>query len=377
MKHPVLIIDDHIPFIKGILEPFANVIYAPEGFIDKELASKANGLIIRTRTYCNAELLEGSPVRFIASATIGTDHIDSQYCAERGIEWHHATGCNSGSVMQYMASVLSSLSVRDNIHLEGIKIGIIGAGNVGMKVAILTKLLGMNPLLNDPPRARKEGPDEFVSLDRIKAECDIITFHVPLNLGGMDRTYHLADDDFFNNLRKKPLIINTSRGAVIENSAIKSALLKGMIQGFVADVWEDEPHIDSELLDLAHIATPHIAGYSVEGKANGTAAVVRAASRHFGFGLDNWYPEDLPGPEKPGFELSAAGRPDCQVIFEAVLHTYNVLNDDGALRNDPRKFEFLRNFYPVRREFSAYKLNINDISADLKMKFSQLGFAFR
>ncbi|MDX9906430.1 MAG: 4-phosphoerythronate dehydrogenase, partial [Bacteroidales bacterium] len=374
MKHPVIIIDDHIPFIKGILEPFARVTYAPGGVIDKDIAFKADGLLIRTRTRCNAELLDGSPVKFIASATIGTDHIDIQYCNDQSIEWHHAPGCNSGSVMQYLASALSKLSTIHQISLEGKTIGIIGAGNVGKKIALLATSLGMNPLLNDPPRARIEGQQGFVALQKIKEECDLITFHVPLNLEGDDRTFHLADDAFFNSLNKKPLIINTSRGAVVDSSALKAAHKKGMIRGFVSDVWEDEPHIDRELLAIADIATPHIAGYSVEGKANGTVAVVRAASRFFGFGLDYWYPENIPGPEKPVIEITSAGRSDERIIVEAILGTYDVLKDDRTLRNDPLQFEYLRNYYPVRREFSAYTLHTKGLNHELRLKLNHLGF---
>ena len=199
-----IVVDDHIPFLKGILEPYAKIIYASGGHIDHKLASQADGLIIRTRTKCDADLLDGTPVKFITTATIGFDHIDMDYCLEKEIEWHHAPGCNASSVGQYMASVLVMLALKHGFILQGKKIGIIGVGHVGSKVGELARTLGMIPLLNDPPRERNENHGSFISLEEIQEMADIITFHVPLTHDGPDKTYHMADESFFEKLRKKP-----------------------------------------------------------------------------------------------------------------------------------------------------------------------------
>jgi len=369
-----LIIDDHIPFLKGVLEPYAKIIYAKGGNIDNRLALKADGIIIRTRTFCNEGLLKGTPVRFIATATIGFDHIDTEYCSGNSIGWHHAPGCNASSVMQYIASALVKLAIKHGFSLQGKKIGIIGAGNVGSKVASLASALGMIPLLNDPPRERAEKQCSFVSLGEIQETADIVTFHVPLTSEGEDRTFHLADKGFFDKLRRNPIIINTSRGEVTDTPAVKNALRNGKIAVYAADVWEDEPCIDLELLGMAEIGTPHIAGYSLEGKANGTAACVRAASRFFGFGLDNWYPSVLTPPENPMIEIDAKGKTKEQVIAEAILASYDVMKDDVSFRTSPARFEELRNFYPVRREFGAFILKIDSPRPDIMTSLQTLGF---
>ncbi len=371
---PSLIIDDHIPFIKGVLEPYARVVYVKGGVITHDLAREADGVIIRTRTNCDARLLKGTNIKFIATATIGYDHIDTDFCRLNGIAWHHAPGCNASSVSQYIASVLASLSQSHNFSMHGKRIGIIGVGHVGTRVARLAKTLGMIPLLNDPPRARTEGPGGFVTLEEILETADIITFHVPLNFDGPDRTHHLAGKDFFRKLKKKPFLINTSRGAVVETGSVKQAVRQGLISGYIADVWEDEPLIDIELLQLTEIATPHIAGYSVEGKANGTAACVRAASRFFGFGLNDWYPQLLPLPANPIIQPETEGKTPEQIVLNAVLSAYDVMKDDIAFRTNPENFEDLRNHYPTRREFAAFTINLKNPAPSIVEILEGIGF---
>ncbi|MFA4864735.1 MAG: 4-phosphoerythronate dehydrogenase, partial [Bacteroidales bacterium] len=336
---------------------------------------QADGLVIRTRTFCNASLLEGTPVRFIATATIGFDHIDTDYCSKKEISWHHAPGCNASSVRQYLASALVNLALRHKFSLQGKKIGIIGVGHVGSKIAQLASALGMVPLLNDPPRERSENIGGFVSLEEIQETADIITFHVPLTHEGPDKTYHMADKEFFKKLRKKPLLINTARGPVIDTHLVKDTVCRGEISGFAADVWENEPNPDRELLEIAGIATPHIAGYSVEGKANGTVACVQAASRFFNFGIDDWYPSPLPLPENPLIEINARGNTNELVIFESILASYDVRHDDAIFRKDPSQFENLRNHYPVRREFGAYRVHISNSRTELLSMLHKIGFS--
>ena len=266
-----IIIDDKIPYIKEAAEKIADeVIYAPGKDFTRELIQDADALIIRTRTHCNRELLEGSKVKFIATATIGFDHIDTEYCKQAGIEWANAPGCNSASVAQYIQSSLLVWKSLQNKKLDELTIGIIGVGNVGSKVAKAAQDFGMRVLLNDLPREEKEGGTTFTPLERIAKECDIITFHVPLYKEGKYKTFHLADEKFFRSLQRKPVIINTSRGEVIETNALLEAIDNGTISDAVIDVWEHEPEINRELLDKVLIGTPHIAGYSADGKANAT-----------------------------------------------------------------------------------------------------------
>jgi erythronate-4-phosphate dehydrogenase len=369
-----IVADKHIPFLHGALEPYARVVYLAGDRIGRADLEHADGLITRTRTVCDEAMLRGSPVRFIATATIGFDHIDADYCEAHGIRWHHAPGCNSSSVTQYIGSALAHLAISANHKIPGKTIGIIGVGNVGKKAANLAIRLGLKVLLNDPPRERAEGQAGFTSMEEIAETADIISLHVPLNPDGIDKTVQLADETFFSRLRRSPVLINTSRGPVVETSAVKSAVKHGWVSAYIADVWENEPDIDSGLLALAEIGTPHIAGYSVEGKANGTAACVRAASRFFGFGMDDWYPEQLPTPANPIIHLVSAGKSNERLMYEAILKSYNILEDDRRLRRDPASFESLRNHYPVRREFGAFTVKLDESRPEPILKLKSLGF---
>ena len=240
-----IIADDKIPFLKGALEPFAEVVYLPGKDIKHDVLIDADALLVRTRTKCNEQLLNGTNVRFIGTATIGFDHIDTQYCKKNNIRWTNAPGCNSSSVQQYIASALLTAASGFRFSLREKTLGIIGVGNVGSKVAKLGKILGMNVLLNDPPRARKEGDKEFAGIERILQEADIITVHVPLTMMGEDKTYHLFDDITFNKMKKGSWFFNSSRGEVAETTALKKMLSSSVLGGAVIDVWENEPDIDT------------------------------------------------------------------------------------------------------------------------------------
>jgi erythronate-4-phosphate dehydrogenase len=274
-----IVVDKKIPFINGILEQHADVVYLEGREISRSDLLNVDALIVRTRTKCNKELLEGTSVRFIASATIGLDHIDTAFCEAKKIFWTNAAGCNSSSVQQYIAGALVYLSEKLNLTLAEKIIGVVGVGNVGSKVARLCQTIGMKVLLNDPPRERKESSDGFVALDTIVEKSDIITLHVPLNRDGIDKTFHMGDERFLSRLKKGQILINSSRGEVLETGALKSILRQGKLAACLLDVWEHEPEIDRELLDLVDIGTPHIAGYSADGKANGTSMSVQALSR--------------------------------------------------------------------------------------------------
>lgn len=368
-----IVIDNKIPYIKGALEPFANVVYLPGNKTTPDIVRDADALITRTRTKCDRHLLEGSNVRFIATATIGFDHIDTDYCKKTGIEWTNAPGCNAGSVNQYIASALFSYSMKKGFDLKNKTIGIVGVGHVGSKVAALCKTTGMKVLLNDPPRERMEGPEKFVPLKTIMEEADIITFHVPLNRSGRDATWHMVNHNFMMNL-KQPLLINSCRGEVFDTIAVKEAMNKKLISGFIADCWENEPEIDMDLLKLADYATPHIAGYSKDGKANGTKMSVRAVSRFFNLGIDNWEPSGIELPENTAIEIDGLQKSENSVLTEAVLSTYDIANDDKSLRESPQLFEKLRGDYHVRREFGTYTLKVKNVADGTKRRLAEIGF---
>lgn len=351
-----IIIDDKIPYIRGAFEEVAEVVYLPGSKTTPEVAKDADAIVTRTRTICNEKLLAGSSVKFIATATIGYDHIDTDYCDAAGIKWTNAPGCNSKSVEQYIASTLMVLAERKNLQLNGLCIGVVGVGNVGSKVAHVCSLLGMTVLLNDPPRERAEGPTSFVGLKQVMDEADIITLHVPLNMKGEDATFHLGNETFFSGVRKRPIVINSCRGEVVDTLAVKAALKSGQISGFVCDCWENEPDIDLELLALTELATPHIAGYSKDGKATGTQMSVKAISQFFGLGLENWQPSGVEQPTNPLFELDGTGLSKQEIIAKAILHTYDIRNDDQDFRKNTAQFEQLRGDYPTRREFPAFTI---------------------
>jgi len=345
-----IICDDKIPFLRGVLEPYAEVVYLPGAAICAADVRNADALIVRTRTRCDAALLQGSSVRVIASATIGYDHIDTEWCSGHGIEWSNAPGCNSGSVAQYVESALLTLSRLHGLDLGSLTLGIVGVGHVGSKVEKLARRLGMRVLLCDPPRAFFPAPagvtphaaEDFCSLDDLVAGSDIITLHVPLD----DSTRHMFDATRLASMRHDQILINTSRGEVVDCLALRDLLARRHAAGIspsdhtpggpgaaVLDVWENEPDIDRELLRLVDIGTPHIAGYSADGKANGTTAAVRFVARRLGISpLRDWFvsPDSIPPAAYPG---------------------YDVTRDSDALKSTPDNFEFFREHYPIRREY--------------------------
>lgn len=344
-----VIVDDKIPFIREAIGQIADeVIYAPGKEFTPALIKDADALVIRTRTRCNRELLEGSRVEFIATATIGYDHIDAEYCREAGITWANAPGCNSASVAQYLQSVLTLLQTERGIRLSDATIGVIGVGNVGSKIVEVAKGFGMRVLQNDPPRADREGSAGFVSLQTLAEECDILTFHVPLYREGRYKTLHIADKAFFQSLRRCPVLINTSRGEVVETESLLEALHTGLVSDAVIDVWENEPDINLTLLDSVFLGTPHIAGYSADGKANATRMALDALCRHF-----HIQTEYRITPPSPAYPHIVAATPE-----EAYLQMYDPRRDSRALKAHPEWFEKLRGDYPLRREKEAYQITL-------------------
>lgn len=334
-----VIVDNKIPYIAGEIEKIADkVVYLPGDAFTKEEVKEADALVVRTRTHCNRDLLEGSQVKFIVTATIGFDHIDTEYCHEAGIAWTNCPGCNAGSVEQYIHSVLLLLKREKGLKFEEATLGIVGVGHVGSRVKRMAESLGMKVLLNDPPRADK-GEKGFVDLRTIASESDVITFHTPLIKEGIYRTYHLVDKDFLFSLKRNPVIINSSRGEVVDTASLLIALSAGKVKDAVIDTWEYEPRISRELMEVAFLATPHIAGYSADGKANATRMSLEALARFFGVEADFCV---MP-PEYSGIQFSDDAE-------EAYLQAYNPTRDSEWLKKCPEKFEWFRGSYPLRRE---------------------------
>lgn len=336
-----IIIDDKIPYIKGVLESFAQVLYLSGADIVREVIDefKPDALIVRTRTRCNRELLEGSSVRFIASATIGFDHIDLGFCRESGVEVVTAAGCNAGGVVNYILTTFAALDIEPS-HL----VGIVGVGNVGSLLCERLRYYGFRCMLCDPPRARAgESGEAFESLEMLQRECDVITIHTPLNREGEDRTLNLINDKFIEGCKRGVTLINSSRGEVVDQSALIAGVDLGTISKAVIDVWQDEPNISGELLSKVAIATAHLAGYSSHGKYNGTRSVVNDYGRYAGVKeLEMWMPCGDIGREF--FEG------DWQSAKEALLMNYDVVGESRELKNDVSKFEYFRDNYNYRRE---------------------------
>jgi len=369
-----IVVDDKIPYIQGALEPYADVVYLPGPKTTAEVVRDADAIITRTRTICNEALLSGSSVKIIASATIGYDHIDTDFCDRAGIKWTNAPGCNAKSVEQYIASAILVMAEKKGWDFAGKTIGVVGVGNVGSKVAKIAEILGMRVLLNDPPRARTEGETGFVGLDKVLAESDLITLHVPLNQDGSDATWHMADEQLFTRMTRKPIFINSCRGEVVKTSALKQAIVTGQISGAVVDCWENEPDIDLELLGLVDLATPHIAGYSRDGKANGTEMSVQAVSRFLGLGTKNWKANNVEKPVVAEILIDGTNKSNRQILAEAILATYDIRQDDARLRESVATFEKQRGDYPVRREFHAYTVAGKFNNPKVIDKLKRIGF---
>lgn len=369
-----IVIDNKIPFINGVFEPFADVVYKNGSEICKADVINAQALIVRTRTQCNKALLEGTDIRFIATATIGFDHIDTQWCNENNIYWTNAAGCNAGSVMQYVASVLVYLYRKHKFNFHNRTLGVVGVGNVGKKIVKLAEIFGMRVVLCDPPLARRLGPCGFISLEGLLREADIITLHVPLNTGDIDNTHHLFNASIFKKMNNGSFLINSSRGEVVNTNDIKYALRNNTLADAAIDVWENEPTIDNELLNMVSIATPHIAGYSADGKANGTTKCVHALGKFFNIPLNNWQVLGIPLPTNNNISINCLNNTDNEIICKAIEATYNLTTDNLTLRENSNNFEKYRENYPLRREFNAFRLSLINCNHQLSENLKRLGF---
>ena len=376
-----IIVDENIPYGVEAFGTLGDVEQQPGREMTRESIRDAGILIIRSVTPIGEELLAGSKVKFVGTCTIGMDHIDQAYLRENKIHFASAPGSNANSVAEYVTASLLLLAQRQGIELEGKSIGIVGVGNVGTQVARKARALGMRVLLNDPPLQRETGDTNYLPIEDLLG-ADVLTFHVPLTNLGQDRTYHLANRMFIARMKHKGILINSARGSVVESPAVLEAINDGHMAEVVLDVWENEPDIDAELLSKVSIGTPHIAGYSFDGKVGGTLMVYRALCDLLGEPAD-WHPDDiLPEPEHAVLEIDASGREEEEILREAVLTVYNIERDDADLckmldlpaEERGAYFDGLRRDYPERREFPNACIRLQNAPPKLAKKLSYLGF---
>lgn len=276
-----IIADANIPFVQQCFSSIGEVEVLPAGKITPSSVRNADVLLVRSVTAVNSELLSASRVRFVGTATIGFEHVDVEYLRKSNIAFASAPGSNANSVAEYVVAALLSVGNKLQIELEGKSIGIIGVGNCGSRVAQKCTALGMKVFLNDPPLQRQTNDPKYLPIEQLFS-CDFITLHTPLTFEGPDKTFHLAAQKFFESLKTGCRFINTSRGSVVETAALKNVIRSGRLKAVVLDVWENEPNIDTELLQMVDIGTPHIAGYSLDGKIAGMIMIYKAACEHFG-----------------------------------------------------------------------------------------------
>jgi erythronate-4-phosphate dehydrogenase len=376
-----IIADANIPFVAECFSSIGEVQTIGGREITRGVIGDAEVLLVRSITRVNADLLAGSKVRFVASAAIGFDHIDIDFLKRKNVGFASAPGSNANSAAEYVVAGLLEAGRKCNISLEGKSIGIIGAGNVGGMVAKKCAALGMRIYLNDPPLRRQTGNAKYLPLKEL-FDCDFMTIHTPLTFEGVDKTYHLADESFFKSLKKGCVFINASRGGVVDSKALKKEIQSRRFSYVALDVWEGEPNIDIELLEMVDIGTPHIAGYSLDGKVTGLIMIYKAVCEYFGlnpkFGINDF----LPAPDIGQLRIEPNTDNEQDSLLTTVRQIYNIKEDDIKLRlifkkaEDKRSeyFDGLRKNYPIRREFQNTKVFIEDIDSNLAKKIKGIGF---
>ena len=376
-----IVADGNIPFVQACFSHLGEIQVVQGRQITPATVADAEVLLVRSVTRVDRGLLEGSRVRFVATATIGFEHVDVDYLRSRGIGFASAPGSNANSVAEYVVAALLAVGQKHGLMLQGKSIGIVGVGNVGSRVAAKCRTLGMETVLNDPPLARQTGDPVYRPLEDVFG-CDFVTLHTPLTQDGPDRTFHLADRPFFERLRPGAVFFNTSRGGVHDTSVLKAAMAQGRLKAVVLDVWENEPHIDQDLLRKVDISTPHIAGYSYDGKIAGLVMIYKAVCRHLGVRPIHEVTEFLPPPAVPTINLADADLPEQELIHQTVQQVYAVGRDDFNTREIlmvPEQirgafFDDLRKNYPIRREFQNTTVLMDEPEGPLGKKLTGIGF---
>lgn len=376
-----IVVDSKNSFVRETFERLGHVDVLPTEAITRDALRDADALVVRSETRIDARLLEGTAVRFVGTATIGVDHLDTVYLAGRGITFANAPGSNAESVAQYVAAALLVLAVERNTDPARMTIGIVGCGNVGSRVARVAAGLGMRVLLNDPPLQRRTGDRRFLPLESLM-DADIVSLHVPLTHSGPDATYRFFDEDRLASMKRGSVLLNTARGAVVETGALKRALRSGHLAAAVLDVWENEPAIDVELLGLARITTPHIAGYSADGKLNAARMIFEALRAYAGADALWNPPANLPPPAAPSIDSSEFSDGGPAWLDHIVRRSYDIRRDSEELQRSillPHaeravRFRELRAAYPVRREFSATTVLLSRRHKARRAGLEALGF---
>lgn len=360
-------------------------VVLPDRAITRTDLLDADALIVRSKTKVNRALLEGTPVKFVGTATAGTDHLDAAWLKAHGIYWCAAPGCNANSVSEYIVAALLVLRDRHGLDLAGKTIGVVGCGNVGSRVVKKCEALGMRVLRNDPPLAATSADPDFHSLETVLAAADIVTLHLPLVKETPWPTDHLADYRFFEQLKPGTIFINAARGSVCDYDALLSARQAGAVSHMVLDVWSPEPAFRTDVLKMADLASPHIAGHSYEGKLNGTIDCYNELCNFFEIPKTWDIAASLPTPEIPTLEIDCTGREDEDVLHDIVKRIYDIETDDRLIRDAAihnevdraRNFDALRKHYRTRREFMNTVVAAQNASQELKRKIAALGFATR
>ena len=376
-----IIADENIPCAREAFSHLGEVRLLPGRAMRRDALTNAELLLVRAVTKVDAQLLHGTAVRFVATATIGTDHVDRNYLAQQGITFTSAAGSNANSVAEYVLAALLHHAVKRALSLEKLTMGIVGVGHIGSRVAKMAAGLGLKVLLNDPPLARKTRDPKFLPLNALM-DADIITLHTPLTHAGADATFHLFDRERLEKMKSGSTLFNTCRGEVVDNAALKKILQSGHLRAAVLDVWENEPAIDTELLQLVEIGTPHIAGYSLDGKLNGTNQIYRAACEFLGVAPQWQIEKALPAIAEPVIKLKENFETHERKLNTLIKRVYDITADNRRLRaafNMPeaersRYFDELRKNYPVRREFHNYVVSSTLGGNELTGQIKVLGF---
>ncbi|EPG7577777.1 4-phosphoerythronate dehydrogenase PdxB [Providencia huaxiensis] len=352
-----ILVDENMPYAQTLFSELGEVKAVPGRPIPEQELIDADALMVRSITKVNESLLGNTPVKFVGTATAGFDHIDTEWLSTANIGFSSAPGCNAIAVVEYVISSLLLLAERDNFDLRDKTVGIIGVGNVGGRLAARLSAWGVKTLLCDPPRAAKGDEEPFVSFEDLLERADVITFHTPLNMSGEYQTFHLMDEARLAKLRAGTILINASRGEVVDNKALLSVLNRGKKLSVILDVWEPEPDLDTALLALVDIGTPHIAGYTLEGKARGTTQVYEAYCQFLGKSSQVCLSSLLPKPDIN--QLTFNGKLTQNQLKRLVHLVYDVRRDDAALRavaGGKGEFDKLRKNYQERREWSSLEI---------------------
>ena len=377
----IIVADENIPHVREAFAHLGEVRAVSGRAITRELLREAECLLVRSVTKVNRALLEETRVRFVATATSGFDHVDRSYLESAGIGFAYAPGSNAISVAEWVVAAILYYAMHSRVTLAGKSIGVIGVGHVGSEVVRRMEALGLRVVLNDPPLFDRTGEERYRPLAEALA-CDFVTLHTPLTRDEPHPTYHLANEAFFDAMKTGAVFINASRGAVADTAALKNSLALGHLGMAMLDVWEGEPNIDVDLLKVALLATPHIAGYSFDGKIKGARMIYERTCDHFGIAPDFDWNSVLPSPLQPVIRCDG----DCAnlevCLSEVICRVYDIEGDDARFRKTldvPSKdrggyFTRLRKEYPVRREFALHEVTGGGLTADSIDIFRKLGF---